>query len=308
MDADIERAIDELFARQYGVAATWQLRNLGVTTQQVRRRAAAGRWVREASRVVALAGSPPSPERQLLLAVLQAGPTALASHRSAAWLWRLPGFSTTDEVLRSRAHGAPATEGHRPKLLLPHHRTVVRSIPVTSLPRTIFDLAPILPVGRLARLIDTVHGRSPAMLAALHRTLPELAVQGRPGITVMRQLLAERPIGSRIPPTGLERRFEQILSRAGIRGFERQVDLGGHSWLGRVDYLRRDVRLIAEVDSDLHHRGKTDVDNDEARDAALIDAGYAKVVRIDEEAIWYEPWRVVEEIRAALRELGAEAA
>lgn len=243
-----------------------------------------------------------------MVAVLHAGDTAMASHESAAWLWQLPGFAATAVVLRPRSHGAGVEEGHRPTLLLPEHRTEVRGIPVTTLPRTLFDLAAILPLGRLARLIDTVVAKSPGMLPALHQLLPELACKGRTGICNIRVLLDERPVGSAIPPTGLERRFEHVCHNAGIDGFERQVDLGGHSWLGRVDYVCRDVGLIVEIDSELYHSSPTDRANDAARDAAFLAAGWAKVVRISEEDLWYRPWLVVEVIRQALRELGAVAA
>lgn len=305
---DIDAKVAALTALQYGVVARRQLRDLGCTRRQLDHRLATGRWIRHSSRVFGIAGSPDSPEQQLMIAILHAGATALASHDSAAWLWRLPGFTATDVVARSRSHGDPAALGHRPRLLLPHHRTVVRGIPVTTLPRTIYDLAAVLPLGRLARLVDTIDGRSPAILPLLHRMLPEMSARGRTGMTNMRVLLAERPPGDKVRPTGLERRFEQLMENAGYRGFERQVDVGGHSWLGRVDYLWADVGLIVEVDSDLHHASLIDRLHDAERVRGMLAAGYAKVVRATEENLWYRPWMVVEEVGGALRELGALAA
>ena len=297
--------VTALAARQHGVISTRQVRALGGDRHLVKRRLASRRWVQHTSRVVGIAGVPSTPEQQLMVAVLHAGSTAMASHESAAWLWQLPGFAATGVVLRDRAHGATVEEGHRPKLVLPTHRTEVRGIPATTLPRTLFDLAAILSLGRLARVIDTVVSRSPAMLPALHRTLPELSCKGRTGLGNMRILLAERPIGSGIPPTGVEKQFEKICDNAGIRGLERQVDLGGHSWLGRVDYVLPSVKLIIEVDSEIHHTSVTDKANDAARDAAFLAAGWAKVLRITQEDIWYRPWFVVEQLRQALHELGA---
>ena len=116
-----------------------------------------------------------------MIAVLQAGPQAIASHASAAWLWDLPGFAPGTTVTRPRSHGDRATGGHRPTVVPPHHVTVLREIPVTSLPRTIFDLAAGHDLGRMARLVDTVVGRSPAMLPALHRTFDGSRAVAGPG-------------------------------------------------------------------------------------------------------------------------------
>ena len=97
------------------------------------------------SRVIRIAGTPRTAEQHLMAALLHAGPVALASHESAAWLWQLPGFAASDVVTRPRSNGGRVELGHRPKLLLPHHRTEVRGIPCTTLPRTIYDIAGVLP-------------------------------------------------------------------------------------------------------------------------------------------------------------------
>ena len=304
----IDDDIVELAEMQHGLVATRQIRALGGDDQLVRRRVRSGRWERPATRVVRIAGAPRTPEQRLMCAVLQAGEGALASHRSAAWLWRLPGYAPGTEILRPRSHGERAAHGHRPLVVLPDHLAEVRGIPVTSLPRTLFDLAGVESPARMTRLVDTVVGRSPAMLPALHRTLEELACRGRTGTTTMRLVLRERPIGSVTPPTGLERRFEELCRRAGIVGLERQVDIGGQSWLGRADYVIRSVRLPIEVDSELHHTTVSDRRRDAARDAAMRAAGWADVLRITEEDVWYRPWSVPEQVRAAIQALDRVAA
>ena len=294
-----------LAERQHGAMANRQVRELGGDRHFILRRVNVARWERATPQVLRILGSPATAEQRLMIAVLHAGPDALASHESAAWLWQLPGFSATDVVLRPRAHGAPMTQGHRPRLLLPDHRTIVHGIPCTTLPRTIYDLAAFVRPGRLRALVHTVVTKSPAMLPALHRMLHELARRGRTGITAMRQVLDDLPVGSAVPASGLEARFEEICRNAGIHGLERQVDVGGHSWLGRVDYLQRRLGLIVEVDSVLHHTSPGDVARDQERDEAMLAAGYRKVLRITEEDIWRRPWLVVEHMRGAIRELEA---
>lgn len=300
----IDDLVTALAARQYGLASTSQIRELGGDHRLIRRRVADGRWEKRSSRVIRITGTPTSLEQDLMVRVLQAGPTGMASHEGAGWLWRVPGIVETDAVMRSQSHGASAQQGHRPTLVLPHHRTEVRGIPCTTLPRTIFDLAGLgMRPERIERLVHTVVTKSPAMLPALHRTLDELACRGRPGITTMRQVLEELPVGSKVPASGLEKRFEEICHNAGIRELERQLDAGGHSWLGRVDYVLRRLKLLIEVDSRLHHTSPLDVANDKARDEAMLAAGWRKVLRVAEEDIWNRPWFVVEQVRAAIQEL-----
>lgn len=299
-------SVVSLAAGQHGAVGRSQLRALGVDRHIEKRRVAAGRWRAVQPGVITVAGAPETPEQSLMVAVLAAGAEAVASHEAAAWLWDLPGFGPSLEVIQVR-HGYRGSARHRPRLALPDHRTIVRSIPCTTLPKTLFDLAATLPLGRMARVVDAVVTRSPAMLPALHELLPVLSARGRPGLTVMRTLLDERPVGTAVPASGNEHRFEEVLHHAGIRGFERQVDVGGHSWFGRCDYVRLDIRLIAEVDSRLHHTSVTDRANDAARDAALRAAGWT-VVRFWDDDLWHRPWDVVDSLRRVVTALEAQAA
>ena len=291
-----------LVEAQYGVFSRAQARLHGVDRDEIARLVRLGVIDVVSRRVLRVRGAPRSDEQALLIRILDAGVDASASRRAAAWMWQLPGFPPgCFDIVRSRQLSSRASGGadHWPRLLPAHHLTVVRGIPVTTLPRTIFDLAAVPEHSRrLGRIIDTVHGKSPSILHALHAMLPELAERGRNGIALMRSLLDERPPGT-IPRTGLERRFESILRNAGLDLPRMQVDLGGHSWIGRVDYYDDDAKVIYEVDSAAHHTSFTDRRNDELRDEAALAAGFREVVRITEESIWYDPQVVVDAVRDA---------
>jgi very-short-patch-repair endonuclease len=238
-----------------------------------------------------------------MAAVLDAGEGAVASHRTAAALWRLPGFNLRDcEV--SRLHGGDhigPTLGrvHHPRSLPEHHCTSVDGIPVTTPARTIFDLAGVLPPQRTERAMDNALARSPALLRALHRMLPELARRGRTGTTVMRELLADRPPGYVPPASGLEARAIHVLGEVGIRA-RRQVDLGGDDWIGRVDLLVEGTNLVIEIDSVRFHTSLLDREQDARRDAELCAAGY-EVLRVTEEDVWHAPAAAVRAVLAAMR-------
>lgn len=238
-----------------------------------------------------------------MTAVLDAGDEAVASHTTAAAMWRLPGFALLPpHVSRLRGtdgHGGHLAVVHEPRSLPPHHRTVVDGIPVTTPARTIFDLAGLLPSPRTERALDNAIAASPALLRALHRLLPELAERGRTGIALMRELLDARPMGYVAPASSLESRVIRLLDQAGICT-QRQVDLGGNDWIGRVDLVVAGTNLVIEVDSARFHSSLLDRARDARRDAELGALGY-EILRVHEEDVWARPSTVVTMVRAALR-------
>ncbi len=128
----------------------------------------------------------------------------------------------------------------------------------------------------------------------------ELFEHGRTGSALMRRLLADRDAGYIPAASGLEGRFLALLLAAGLELPERQVDLGGEGWVGRVDFYYRHLRLVIEIDSDIHHTSKLDRQSDARRDAALAAAGFT-VLRIDEHEVWGRPQVAVAKVRAYLQ-------
>jgi hypothetical protein len=293
-----------LSERQHALIALDQARALG-TRWHVHDRLAGPDWELETPRVMRLVGAPRSPEQPLMAAVLDGGSGTVGSYDAAAAMWRLPGFWLGSiEVSRQRGvRSRPPSTGqlHLPRYLPQSHLTIVRGVPVTTLPRTIFDVAGRLHPARTERIVASVIGKSPGTLRALHRLLPELAEHGRNGIVVMRDILERNPTGCVVEETGLERRVNQILREGGEPGLIPQVDMGGHEWIGRVDFRDSVVAWILwEVDSQLHHSSPLDVANDAARDAALRAIGL-EVHRIAEEHVWYDPARVLRTVREVRR-------
>lgn len=300
--ADMD-AIRTLAEDQHGVVSRAQCRQLGWTAPELRPGERRGEWERVSARVLRLVGSPRTTRAALMAAVLDAGNGAVASHRSAADLWQLPGFRV-ESLDVARPHDADHHRGalgvvHRTRSLPAHHVTVLEGIPVTTAARTLFDLAGMLHSQRTERAVDTAIAKSPAILPALHRMLPELAERGRNGITAMRAILDDRPVGTVVPASALEARTVHILREAGIVT-RPQVDLGGVDWIGRVDLLVVGTRVVVEVDSFRFHTARLDRLRDARRDAELAGAGYT-VVRVTEEEVWWAPAEVVRRVRAAIR-------
>lgn len=299
---DIDRVIDEIAARRHGLLPRAELRAAGIDRHAVDRRIRAARVEVLSPRVLRHRAVPRSDEQRVLAGCLDVTGEAVASFDTAAWLWRLPGLAMRRvEVTakRSQHRGSRLAFVHHPRRHLEDHIVVVRGIEVTDLPWTIFNLASRHHPKRIARLIDSIGAKSPSVLVGLHKLLPRMVGKGMTGCVVMRELLEARPPGIRLPGSGAQRRFEEIIAAAGITGLRREVDLGGFEWTGRVDYKCDRSGVIFEIDSELHHTSPTDVAADAERDATLIADGATDVVRIWTEVLWSSPATAVDVVRRA---------
>jgi hypothetical protein len=109
MDGSSDRSIAAQAERQHGVFTLAQADALGFTRAQRDRRIRSGRWVVPADGVYQIAGVPCSWHGRLLAACWGAPDLAVASHRSAAVLWDLPGRRTDIvEISCRRKHRSKA--------------------------------------------------------------------------------------------------------------------------------------------------------------------------------------------------------
>jgi len=283
--------LDEKVAKdaesQHGVFTLRQARAHGASREAVKHRLGTGTWKTfPYVGVYRLAGCPQSWEQDLHALVLATAPVAAASHRSAAALLGIPGFSrhgvievVTARALRERTPGASV---HSSRILPPEHLTVVEGIATTGVARTLIDLAGVVPPQRTERMLDNSLARGLVTLDAVRSVTDVLARRGRPGIAVLRRLLADRPDGYVAPESGLEARALELIWSAGLPDPVRQLDVGdANGWVGRVDLAYPARRLVIEIDSDVHHSTLVDRRADQVRDRRLQAAGWS-VVRVSE--------------------------
>lgn len=136
-----------------------QLHGLGVAPRAIRRRVLAGRLHAVHAGVVAV-GHPRLTERgRLLAAVLAYEPAAVVSHWSAAAHWGLlPARRGRVEVIAPSSHERVGTRRHRLRLA-PGDKTVRGSVPVTSVGRTLADIATVASREALARAVHEAQVR-----------------------------------------------------------------------------------------------------------------------------------------------------
>src|SRR3954454_8663619 len=133
--------IAALAGRQHGVVAGRQLRAVGVGPDAITYRRRSGRLHELHRGVYAVGHTVLSIRGRWMAAVLAAGPDAVLSHRAAAGLWGVR-RSTALEITASRRIRHDGIVPHR--ATLPSDEITTRAgIPVTTITRTIFDLAAV---------------------------------------------------------------------------------------------------------------------------------------------------------------------
>jgi hypothetical protein len=299
-----EAAIRDLAAHQHGVFSRDQAFESGVSRRVIDRCLADGTWELRHRGVYRLAGAPATPRQSVMAAVLWGGNGAVASHLSAAGLYRLPaGRMDVPEVSvpRDRMSRHPGIVVHRPCSLPGVDLTRADNIPATTVARTIVDLAGVLPADAVEENLDYVlsHGYVPRL--RLEWRVGELAARGRPGVQVVRALLDARAPGAKGPESILETRLGRILSRLQpVWGYVVIVD-------GRVyvlDCAFLSVLLAIEADGWASHCGRLQWEDDLARQNALVRAGWT-VLRYPSRVIANHPERVESEVIETMARLSA---
>ena len=245
------RSVSRLFKRQYGAAARSQLRNLGITARVENSKVAAGEWERPTRQVVRLAGSAPSAEQDLMVALLEAGPSAIVSHESAAWLWGLlpPPARHSVMVVRSvSARGGPFRL-HRVESL--PAVSMRGNFPATNPLRTLVDLAGVVAAEVLDDAVDRAVAGKLVTVGAIRAELDRVAKRGRKGAGAMRAALRRRGLNEGKHPSVLEARFHRLLKSGGIVPMAVEV-VDGPDGDYRIDCML-DPNVAVEVDGHAHH-------------------------------------------------------
>ncbi len=293
----------QMAARQHGVVSRRQLAERGLTSKAVRHAVASGRLAWASPRVLTVVGSPDTPLRRLAAAVLDASDAALALHTAIA-LWGVPGWDLEPaHLLTTRTpHRGSRRLGvvHSAVRLTEGDIGEVHGLRVTTPVRTLIDLSGRLHPAKVADLCDDLLRRRLMSLETFHSSVGALPrFGGIGGYALLRSLVAERPLGYRPTGSKLERRFEEILERAGEAPFERQVDLGDdEGWIGRVDFADRRLKVIVEVQGETFHSSLSDRRRDAERFRRLRAAGWI-VVEVTEDEIFRRPELVLERVRSA---------
>lgn len=121
---------------------------------------------------------------------------------------------------------------------------------------------------------------------------------GRNGTALLRRLLDARGLDYTPPASNLESRFQWVLTDAGLPEMRRQIDSGGETWTGRVDFRDEYLPLIVEVQSERYHSSLVDRVADRRRITQLEADGFV-VLEVTDEEVWSQASVVTQRVRMA---------
>jgi hypothetical protein len=251
----VETMLATLAARSHGVVTRRQLLAAGITSDEIDHRLSLGALLREHRGVYRVGHRAPSVEARYLAAVLACGDGAVLSGRAAGHLWGLTkGAVPPPEVAAPTERRVNGVTTHRVRSV---EATTHRGIPITTVPRTLTDLAAVLSLDALARACheagvryDTTPKHVEAVLAERSRTK---------GAKKLRAILSG---DVHVSLSVLERAFLKRLREAALPLPRTNKRAHGR----RVDCRWPDHRLTVELDSYRYHSSRHAWEQDRRRE------------------------------------------
>lgn len=287
-----------LATAQHGAIARRQLRQLGITDRRIDYALGHGTLHPAHRGVFAFGHARLSPMGRWCAAVLACGPNAALGYRSAAAAWALrPSTAASTEVVI-----ATVTRRSHPGLTVRRHATlgadevtILDGVPITTVARTMLDVGAVLPPGGLRKVVAEAEVRQLFDLREVERLLSRHPRhRGR------------RPLASVLenwtpPPrvrSVLEERFVAVCARHGL-----PEPLMNSTVIGmEVDALFPDHGIVVELDGAGAHRGVLHREDDYARRARLVAAGWAFVAFTYRQTVVGDGAFVAQTLRGALRQ------
>jgi very-short-patch-repair endonuclease len=290
----VEAEIAALADRQHIVFARWQLVDLGLSRGAIEHRMPSGRLFQIHRGVYSLTRTL-TRRGHWMAAVLACGPDALLSHRSAAALHELR--PTSQRKIDVTVPGPHRRD--RDKIRI-HSSTfdtediaTVDGIPVTSVARTILDLAGVLQKDPLLHAIEEADRRETFDLGAMERVLAR-----RPrakGRVKLLEILADYRDAPDLR-SKLERDFHALVKRAKLPPPQLNTMVAGFL----VDVCWPQWRLVAELDGRNFHARRRAFETDRIKDATFQRHGY-RILRITYKRVHEQPDAVLSDILALAR-------
>jgi very-short-patch-repair endonuclease len=268
-----------------------ELLEIGVTPGQIKQRLRTGALFREFPGIYRVGHRAPSVEATYLAAVWACGEGALLGGRAAAHLLGLiRGGPPPPEVITPTERRIDGIITRCSRQINPKDRMTWHAIPVTSVPRTLVDLAAVLTAFELGRACHEAGIR--------HRVTPrqvEAVLTRRPNSTGAGKLKAILRGDIRISLSRLETRFLELLRRERLALPRTNRPAGGR----RVDCRWAAQRLTVELDGYEFHNSRHAWQQDRRREREAYARGdqFRRYSYVD---VFEDPRLMLAELRALL--------
>jgi len=287
--SSVEHKLARIAEAQHGVVARAQLLAAGISAGEIERRVRKGALLREHRGVYRVGHRAPSLHSRYMAAVCACGEGSVLSGPAAGHLLGLlKGSPPAPEVTTPTYRRIAGVRTRRPRLIDRRDVTTLHRIHVTTVARTLVDLAPVLTLAELARACHEAgvrYGTTPAHVEAVLKLRPNC-----PGAAKLRRVMRG---DVHVTLSKLERRFLELLRDAGLALPQTNWVAGGR----RVDCRWPEHRLTVELDSYRYHHSRHAWEQDRRREREARARG--------DEFRRYTYGDVFERPRLMLRELDA---
>ena len=284
-----KRGVWAIARRDHDVVTHDELLALGYHRDAIKHRLKKKRLHRHAHGVYSVGSPNLSKYGRLMVAIKRCGAGTVLSHLSAAVLWGLWNREPREITVTVPRARNPRVEGVSRRDLPARHVTKHFGIPITTVLRTLIDLATILSREEMERMI----GQADAMNLLRADTLREqLGRETCRGARILREILDRDSYV--LTHSELERLLVPIAIAAGLGKPTSQRRFGKH----RVDFYFSEPNLVVECNSLRYHRTALQQRKDAERTHAHLLAGRAAVA-LTHFQIKHEPDHVMGVLSAA---------
>lgn len=289
----VEREIAQIAARQDNVITREQLIGAGLGRGAIDHRLQMRRMRRMHQGVYLLGSAPPTPTARARAAALACGPGASVSHRSAAEMFGLlpeRDGPVNVTVIGRNPGPRPGIRLHRVLALPRQDVTVLHGLQVTSVARTIADLAATESTRECEGAFNEALYRRVVTTGAVAAILEREPT--RRGAPVIRALLRD----PRLTRSDRERLLLELIDSAQLP--RPLTNVRRHGYL--LDAYWPAEGLVVEFDGWGAHGHRLAFESNRKRDQVLLAAGL-RVMRVTDRHLEDEPVAVVVRIAQALR-------
>ena len=249
LDLTAEQILARIGTRSKGIATRQELMDAGLSRDEIRWRVRKGSLIREHPGVYRVGHRAPNVETSFLAAVKACGEGAILSGLAAVHLYRLlKGDPPLPEVTAPKDRDVDGVLTHWARRGIdPRDKTTYNDIPITTIPRTLVDVAGRLDDDQLARAVHEAFVRfrvKPDRVEAVLAQRPNA-----PGAARLRAMVSG---DSAIVLSRLEKGFIQLLKREKFPLPQTNRKTGAH-W---VDCRWPALRLTVELDSYAFHNSR----------------------------------------------------
>jgi hypothetical protein len=272
----IDHHIDAIARRQDDLVSRADVRFVGGTDRLIANRIERGLWQPVQAGVYLVGSAPPTWAQQLRAAVMAAGPSAEASHRSAILRWGMTGISGAPVEITAPHSGPPLPDGvivHRSRRT--EAPVLLGGIPTTGVERTLLEAGAVCPLIVVEKAMASAIRTGLTTSTKIDAYLSVHAGKGRRGVRRLRDALSLYADGGRPPGSDGEVAFLHVLRLAGAPSPVRQltIELRDGS-KATMDFAWPDLGKAVEFVGTEAHADPRSFDDDTWREDAIREAGW----------------------------------